>query len=674
MMQRVGVFICHCGTNIAASIDCAQVAANVRDYPGVAYSTDYKYMCSEPGQEMIKEAIKAHQLDRVVVASCSPRMHEPTFRRCIADAGLNPYLLEMANIREQCSWVHPDDMERATDKATDLVKMAIAKASHDAPLQKSLSPVTKRALVVGGGIAGIQTALDIANNGYQVDILEKEPTIGGKMAQIDKTFPTLDCSACILTPKMVEASSHPNIHLITYAELAKVEGYVGNFDVTIKMKARSVDLDKCTGCGTCWSKCPTKVDSEFELGMSKRKAIYTPFPQAIPNKPVIDREHCLKFRTGKCGICQKFCPTGAIDYTKEDEFVTQRYGAIVMATGYQLFDHSVYGEYGYGQYPDVITGLHFERLINASGPTMGKIKRPSDHKAPKNVVFIKCVGSRDQTKGKAYCSRTCCMYTAKQATLVREKIKDSNVYVFYMDVRTPGKGYEEFYNRTTEQYGVHYIRGRVSKIYQDTMIGEEGQPTTKLRVRGEDTLLGRPVEIEADMVVLATAMVANEDAAQVAQLVGFSYDKDNFYTESHPKLAPVETHTAGVFLAGACQGPKDIPDSVAQAGAAAAKVCALLSKDMLETEPITSEVDTAICAGCGHCVDVCPYKAISLEKISERVLGQARERQVAKINSSLCQGCGACTVTCRSGAANLRHFTNEQILAEVDALCQTIQR
>lgn len=663
-MKRVGVFVCHCGTNIAASIDCAQVAENLKEYPNVVFSTDYKYMCSEPGQEMIKETIKREKLDRVVVASCSPRMHEPTFRRCIADAGLNPYMLEMANIREQCSWVHPNDKEKATDKATDLVKMAVAKVSFDAPLEKSLSPVTKRALVVGGGIAGIQTAIDIANNGYQVDILEKQPSIGGKMAQIDKTFPTLDCSACILTPKMVEASSHPNIHLITYAELEKVEGYVGNFDVTIRKKARSVDLDKCTGCGTCWSKCPTKVDSEFELGMSKRKAIYTPFPQAIPNKPVIDRQNCLKFKTGKCGLCQKICPTGAIDYTQEDELVTNRYGAIVMATGYELFDYAIYGEYGYGQYPDVITGLHFERLINASGPTMGKIKRPSDHKEPKNVVFIKCVGSRDETKGKTYCSRTCCMYTAKQATLVREKIKDSNVYVFYMDVRTPGKGYEEFYNRTTETYGAHYIRGRVSKISQN---GD------KLRVRGEDTLLGRPIEIDADMVVLATAMVANPDAAKIAQLVGFSYDKDNFYTESHPKLAPVETHTAGIFLAGACQGPKDIPDSVAQAGAAAAKVCALLSKDMLETEPITSEVDTKTCAGCGHCVAVCPYHAISLVEIEDRILGQKITRTVANVNTSLCQGCGACTVTCRSSSINLRHFTNEQILAEVDALCQTIQ-
>lgn len=662
-MKRTGVFICHCGTNIAAAIDCVQVAEALKGYPDVAFSTDYKYMCSEPGQEMIKQAIKEHDLNRVVVASCSPRMHEPTFRRCIAEAGLNPYMLEMANIREQCSWVHPDDMVHATAKAIDLVKMAVAKAGYNKPLEKSMSPVTKRALVVGGGIAGIQTAIDIANNGYQVDILERTPSIGGKMSQIDKTFPTLDCSACILTPKMVEASGHPNIHLITYAELEKVEGYVGNFEITIRKKARSVDMIKCTGCGTCWGKCPTKVASEFEMGMTTRKAIYTPFPQAIPNKPVIDRVNCLKFKSGKCGICQKLCPTGAIDYTQEDELVTISYGAIVMATGFEQFDHSVYGEYGYGKYPDVITGLHFERLINASGPTMGKIKRPSDHTEPKNVVFIKCVGSRDQAKGKAYCSRTCCMYTAKQATLVREKIKDSNVYIFYMDVRTAGKGYEEFYNRTSETYGAQYIRGRVSKVWQD---GD------KLRVRGEDTLLGRPVEILADMVVLATAMVANPDAAKIAQMVGFGYDKDDFYTESHPKLAPVETHTAGVFLAGACQGPKDIPDSVAQAGAAAVKVCALLSKDMMETEPITSEVDKLICAGCGHCVDVCPYRAITLETIEERKLGKIIRREVAQVNSSLCRGCGACTVTCRSSALNLKHFTNEQILAEVDALCQTI--
>ncbi len=659
-MKRVGVFICHCGTNIAGVVDCASVAEKAKDYPGVVYSIDYKYMCSEPGQEMIKKAVKDHKLDRVVVASCSPRMHETTFRRCLENAGLNPYYVEMANIREHCSWVHANDKEGATEKASDLVKMAVAKAIKNKPLQKATIPVTDRALVIGGGIAGIQAAIDLANAGHVVDIVEREPSIGGKMAQIDKTFPTLDCSACILTPKMVEASSHPNINLLTYCEVEKVDGFVGNFDVTIKQKARSVKLDICTGCGVCMEKCPSKVDSEFELGMSKRRAIYTPFPQAIPNKPVIDRENCTYFNNGKCGICSKVCAAGAIDYTQQDELIVRRYGAIIVATGFELFDYSVYGEYGYGKYPDVITGLQFERLINASGPTMGKIKRPSDGKIPKNVVFIKCVGSRDEAKGKSYCSKACCMYTSKHATLVSEKIEDSNVYVFYMDVRTAGKGYDEFYNRTREQYDAQYIRGRVSKIYK------KGD---KLMVRGEDTLLGMPVEIEADMVVLATAMVAQPDASKLAQKVGIGHDKDSFFTEAHPKLAPVETHTQGVFLAGACQGPKDIPESVAQASAAAAKACALLSKTEMLTEPIISEVNEMMCAGCGACVPICPYKAIELKTITERVHGKTVERKVASVNSGLCQGCGACTVACRSASLNLKHFTDEQILAEVNALC-----
>ncbi|MBR6756009.1 MAG: CoB--CoM heterodisulfide reductase iron-sulfur subunit A family protein, partial [Peptococcaceae bacterium] len=606
-MERVGVFICHCGSNIGSVVDCAKVAEEMRNYPNVVHAVDYKYMCSEPGQNLIKEAVKEHNLNRVVVCSCSPRMHENTFRACVAQAGLNPYMFEMANIREHCSWVHAGQNEEATAKAIDLAKMAVAKVCKNKELKKGHSPVTKRALIVGGGIAGIQAALDIANNGYQVDILERTPSIGGKMAQIDKTFPTIDCSACILTPRMVEASSHPNIKLITFAELEKVEGYVGNFDVTIRSKARSVDMSKCTGCGTCMTKCPGKADDEFNMKLQKRPAIYTPFPQAIPNKPVIDRESCLKFKSRKegkdvCGVCAKVCPAGAIDYEQEDEIFVEHYGAIVMATGYDQFDHSVYGEYGYGKYPDVISGLHFERLVNASGPTMGHIVRPSDHKEPKTVVMVKCVGSRDPEHGKSYCSRTCCMYSAKQATLIRDHCPDTKVYIFYMDVRTPGKGYDEFYNRTREEYGVEYIRGRVSKIYQD---GDQ------LMVKGEDSLLGRPVEILADMVILADAMIPQNDAAKMAQIVGIGYDKDGWFTEAHAKLGPVETHTAGIFLAGACQGPKDIPDTVAQAGAAAVKVCGLLSKDQLETDPCTSEIDPALCAGCGHCVGVCPYKAIS---------------------------------------------------------------
>jgi heterodisulfide reductase subunit A2 len=407
-MRKVGVFVCHCGSNIAGTVDCERVAKEAEKFPNVVFATDYKYMCSEPGQQVIKDAMKEHNLDRVVVASCSPRMHEPTFRRCIDSAGLNPYLLEMANIREHCSWVHPDK-EQGTIKSIDLVRKAVAKVVKNEPLQKSSIGITKRALVVGGGIAGIQAALDIAEAGYPVTIVEKEPTIGGRMAQIDKTFPTLDCSACILTPKMVDAAQHPNIEILTYAQVEQVDGYVGNFEITIRKKARSVDMSKCTGCGMCLEKCPSKVPSEFEMGLGKRGAIYRPFPQAVPNKPVIDRANCTKFKNGKCGICQKICPTGAVDYEQVDELVTEKYGAIVVATGFDQFDDSVYGEYGYGKYPDVITGLHFERLVNASGPTMGKIKRPSDHKIPETVVFVKCVGSRDESKGKSYCSRTCCM-------------------------------------------------------------------------------------------------------------------------------------------------------------------------------------------------------------------------------------------------------------------------
>lgn len=460
---------------------------------------------------------------------------------------------------------------------------------------------------------------------------------------------------------MVVAAQHPNITLYTYTEVEEVNGYIGNFEVTLRKKARYVDMKKCTGCGLCETKCPTKVPSEYDLGIGKRPCIYKPFPQAVPNKPVIDPVNCKKLIDGKCGVCAKVCPTGAVNYEDKDEIVTEKVGAIVMATGFDLFDWTkTYGEYGYGQYPDVITGLHFERMLNASGPTGGKLKRPSDGKIPETVVFIKCVGSRDDTKGRSYCSRACCMYTAKHAMQVLEKIPNSQAYVFYMDVRTPGKMYEEFYQRALDQ-GAQYLRGRVSKIFP------KGD---KLVVRGEDTLVGRQVEVEADLVVLATAMIPSIGSDKMAQIVGFSTDKDGFYTEAHPKLRPVETNTGGVFLAGACQGPKDVPDTVSQASAAAVKVVGLLSKDQMATNPRISAVNEAICSGCLHCKPVCPYKAIEAKTISERAHGHVIERTVASVNTGLCQGCGACTVACRSGALNLKGFTNQQMLAEVDAACQ----
>lgn len=661
-MSRIGVFVCWCGSNIGGVVDVPRVSEVAKSFPQVVFTQEYKYTCSEPGQEMMVQAIKEHQLDRIVVASCSPRMHELTFRKTIARAGLNRYMLEMANLREHCSWIHPDEPQAATEKAINLVRKAASKVAKLQPLFEDQLPITKRALVVGGGIAGIQAALDIADHGHQVVIVEKEATIGGKMALLDKTFPTLDCSACICTPKMVDAAQHPNIEIYSFSEVEAVTGYIGNFQVTVRKKARYVDLTKCTGCGVCETKCPTKVDSEFEQGLGKRPCIYKPFPQAVPNKPVIDAVNCRKLKDGKCGVCAKVCPTGAINYEDQDQLVTEEFGAIVMATGYELFDWKpAYGEYGGGQYPDVITGMQFERLVNASGPTSGKIKRPSDGKIPESIVFIKCVGSRDEAKGKKYCSRACCMYTAKHATQTCEKMPDADVYVFYMDVRTPGKMYDEFYTRTTDEYGAKYVRGRVSKIFP------QGD---KLIVRGEDTLLGQSVEVEADLVVLATAMVPSAEARNLAPKIGFSYDKDGFYTEAHPKLRPVDTNTAGIYVVGCCQGPKDIPDTVAQASAAGSKVGALFSNDSLSTNPMISVVNTNKCSGCLQCSGICPYKAIAAKSIEERVHGEPHTRTVADVNTGLCQGCGACVAECRSGALNLQGFTNEQLLAEVEAACQ----
>ena len=662
-MQRIGVFVCHCGSNIAATVDVKKVVEMALREPGVFHAEDYPYMCSEAGQSRIAAAIKEKGLTGIVVCSCSPRMHETTFRKAAEKAGINPYLVEIANIREHCSWIHKD-MEEATRKAVILMRAAVAKVHLDAPLSAGESRVIKRALVIGGGIAGIQTALDIADAGYKVDIVEKSPSIGGRMSQLDKTFPTLDCSACILTPKMVEAAAHENITIHTYSEVEKVSGFVGNFTVDIRKKARYVDLNKCTGCGVCQEKCPSKKTlNEFNRGLNTRTAIYTPFAQAIPNVPVIDTASCIKMKTGKCGICEKFCQAGAIDYTQTDEIVTEQYGAIVVATGFDTIKLDKYGEYAYNESKDVITSLELERIMNAAGPTGGHLERLSDGKAPKEIVFIQCVGSRcADSRGKPYCSKICCMYTAKHAMLIRDKYPDTNVTVFYIDVRTPGKNFDEFYRRAVEDYGVNYIKGQVGKVAP--------QSDGSLLVQGVDLLENKQILKKADMVVLATAIEPNPDVRKIATMLTASIDTNSFLTEAHPKLRPVESPTAGVFLSGVCQGPKDIPETVAQAGAAAVKVIGLLAKDKLKTNPCTAKPDELRCNGCSQCANVCPYGAISYENRQVNDHGIREERRVAVVNSALCQGCGACTVTCPSGAMDLQGFSNRQIIAEVDAICR----
>lgn len=664
-MQRIGVFVCHCGTNIAGTVDVKSVAEALKSEPGVVFSTDYQYMCSQAGQDIIKNAIKEHKLTGIVVCSCSPRMHEATFRKTAQAAGLNPYMVEIANIREQCSWVHKE-MSIGTEKAIILGKAAVAKVNLNAPLTPGESPVTKRALVIGGGIAGIQTALDIADAGFPVDIVETKPTIGGKMAQLDKTFPTLDCAACILTPKMVDVAQNENIRIFSYSEVTEVGGFVGNFEVTIKKRARYVKEELCTGCGACTEKCPQKnVPNEFNLGMDNRRAIYIPFAQAVPKVATIDANYCTKLKTGKCGVCSKVCTAGAIDYEAKDEFIKEKYGAIVVATGFNPISMDKFDEYAYSQSKDVITSLEFERLTNAAGPTQGKLLRPSDGEHPHTIVFVQCVGSRCAAcaeKGKEYCSKICCMYTAKHAMLTRDKYPDTDVYVFYIDVRTPGKNFDEFYRRAVEEYGVHYIKGMVGKV------SPEGN---KLKVQASDLIANKQLHIDADLVVLAAAIEPDKSARPLATMLTASMDTNDFFTEAHPKLRPVESPTAGVFLSGTCQGPKDIPETVSQAGAAASKVIGLLCKDKLTGNPCVAHSDEMMCNGCSTCEKVCPYGAITyVEKEFRMPDRTTRVRRVAVVNEAVCQGCGACTVACMSGAMDLKGFKNKQIIAEVDAICK----
>ncbi|MFC1990556.1 4Fe-4S binding protein [Chloroflexota bacterium] len=651
---RTGVYICHCGLNIAGIVDVEKVAEYAGTLDSVVVSRHYSYMCSDPGQALIKDDIKNLNLNRVVVASCSPRMHELTFRKACQAAGLNPYLYEHANIREHCSWVH-NDREIATEKAKDIVRAAIRRVQRHEPLELKEAPVNPNVLVVGGGITGIQASLDIANGEHNVYLVERSSSIGGHMAQLDRTFPTLDCSECIMTPKMTEIGQHPYIELLAYSEVEEVSGAIGNFKVKVRKKARYVDESKCIGCGVCEEKCPWKVPSEFEEGMGERKAIYIPFAQAIPNVATIDREHCVYFKSGKCRACERFCEAKAIDFEQQDEIIEIEVGAIILATGYDPFDPSVMSQYGYGKYDNVLTGLQFERMTCAAGPTGGKIVL-KDGKQPKSTAIIHCVGSRDKNYNE-YCSRVCCMYSLKYAHLLRETAS-AEVYQMYIDMRCFGEGYEEFYKRVGEE-GVTFIRGKVAKVTDVALTDEE---KGKLIVLCEDTLVGKVIRVPVDMVILAVGLQPRCDAGQVAKIFSINQRADGFFMERHVKLDPVATPTDGIFIAGCCQGPKDIPDTVAQGSAAASKVLSLISKGRITLESAVAHVDEARCIGCGKCEEVCDFHApivVSKDGV-----------MVSTVNEVLCKGCGTCSVVCPTGAMSTRHFTREQILEQVGALTE----
>jgi heterodisulfide reductase subunit A len=645
---RIGVYVCHCGLNIAGSVDCKQVADFASTLPHVALAKDNRYTCSDQGQELIKKDIKEQRLNRVVVASCSPRLHEPTFRRTCEEAGLNKYLFEMANIREHCSWVHLYEKEAATEKAKDLVRMAVAKAALLEPETESVVPIINKALVIGGGVAGIQAALDLADTGYKVYLVEKDPSIGGRMAQIDKTFPTMDCSICILAPKMSDAGRHPNITLLTNSEVADVKGYIGNFKVKVSKNPRYVTKD-CSACGDCAKDCPVITPNEFDVGLATRHAIYTPFAQAVPSTYIIDRNLCLnKENIIVCDKCIKACERKSIDFNMKPETLELDVGTIIVATGADVYDPAALVNYGYTKYPNVVTSLEFERLINAGGPSGGRLLRPSDMQIPDSVAFVQCVGSRSES-GHLYCSNVCCMNTIKDALLIKEHWPDTKITVYYVDIRAYGKGFEDLYKRARKE-GVLFVRGLPSEVV-------ENKKTRDLWLVGENTLQQEVYRNKVGMVILSVGIEPRQDSEIIQRLCNLSRTPDGFFMEAHPKLRPVDAPTGGVFLAGCAESPKDIKDSVTQASAAAARASILMAQGKVTVEAITSKLTPDKCTGCQMCTKVCPFNAIN----------PIPEKKKVELIEAACAGCGTCGAECPFNAITMRHFTDEQIMAQVEA-------
>ena len=647
---RIGVFVCECGLNIAGSVDCEEVRKSVEELPDVVVSVVNKYTCADPGQEEIKRYIREYNLNRVVVASCTPRMHEPTFRNCVAETELNPYLLEMASIREQCSWVHLHDKAAATEKAKDIVKMAVARARLLQPHEDTKIPITDAALVIGGGVAGIQAALDLADAGHRVYLVEKQPSVGGVMAQLDKTFPTMDCSICVLGPKMMDVGRHPRITLMTYSEVEDISGYVGNFKVLVRKKARYVDETVCNSCGKCAEVCPVVMPDAFQQGFSSRKAAYIPFPQAVPSSYIIDMEQCLGNNPITCGKCLDVCEKHCIDLNMQDELVEINVGVIIAATGMDIYDPTILDEYGYTRFENVITSMEFERLICGGGPTDGELVRPSDRQTPKRIGFIQCVGSRTENRGNPYCSNVCCMNTIKDSLLINEHHPETEIYVFYMDIRAYGKGFEDLFRRSREA-GVRYIRGLPGEVIEDPA-------TRNLKLRVENTTTSTVEEYELDMVVLSVGLQPSENLKKLTSVLNVSQTADGFVMEAHPKLRPVDASTAGIFFAGCVEAPKDIKDSVTQAGAAVARSSILLNAGTVVGDAVKAVVDPEKCTACGVCARVCPFGAIEVD---------LKAKTVARVITAACAGCGACAAECKFGAITIQHFHNEQILAQVKA-------
>jgi heterodisulfide reductase subunit A len=637
---RIGVYICHCGGNISDTVDVERLKDAAIRFKGVKVAETNEYVCSNPGQERILQGIEKHKLNRIVVASCSPRMHLKTFRQTVKAGKLNPYLLEIANLREQCSWIH-DNKEQATRKAIALVRGAVERACHLTPLKATTITVNRDVLVLGGGIAGIISAIELADKGYQVYLVERTPSIGGHMAQLSKTFPTLDCSSCILTPKMVSAAQHPHIKILSMSEVTAINGTPGNYRVSILKHPRFIEEDKCTACGDCTNKCPVKVPSEFDVGLTHRKAIYLPFKQAVPNVYSIDEKNCLYFTKGVCRICEKYCKGTAINFQQKEETLELDVGTIIVSTGFDQINPTRLKEYSFGLHPDIVTNLQFERLM------IQGIHKPSDGKIPKTVAFILCVGSRmfDTEKGEEHCCKIGCMAAIKQAVLLQKAVPGVDPWIFYIDVRADGKGYEEFY-MNAQEHAVKFIRGRVAEV----------TPTDSgVFVRAEDTFLGARFEGTFDMVVLSLGILSHPSTKELAEKLGIAIGQDGFFLERHYKLMPVDSQRAGIYVCGCALGPKDVRETTLEAMATASRVATFLGKGEISISPEVAYINPALCNGCGDCIKICPVNAIE-------------DKPTITVNPISCVGCGICVPKCPRQAIDLNHCSEAQLFAQIQGV------